>query len=154
MAKGFVYILVSPNSDYIKIGRTERPITERLRGINGGEAYAPHGPWDLSDFVHVTDCTVLETSMHRHFRERKVSVEGTNELFSVAPHEAREKLRVIGAPLRVDAQRTDQLFHNPKVTLFLFRLFQLSGLYGNLDIQGAWTLSVLPRTNGGRWFTL
>ena len=31
------YILVSPNSDYIKIGRTERPINERLRGVNGGE---------------------------------------------------------------------------------------------------------------------
>ena len=33
-------------------------------------------------------------------------------------------------------------------------LFQLSGLFGNLDIQGAWTLSVLPTTMGGRWFTL
>jgi hypothetical protein len=30
----------------------------------------------------------------------------------------------------------------------------LDGLYGNLDIQVAWTLSVLPQTNGGRWFTL
>jgi hypothetical protein len=27
-------------------------------------------------------------------------------------------------------------------------------LFGNLDIQGSWTLSVLPKTNGGRWFTL
>jgi hypothetical protein len=36
----------------------------------------------------------------------------------------------------------------------LYRLFQLSGLFGHLDIQGAWTLSVLPKTNGGRWFTL
>src|SRR5260370_42463827 len=27
-------------------------------------------------------------------------------------------------------------------------------LHVNLDIQGAWTLSVLPRTNGGRWFTV
>ncbi len=92
--------------------------------------------------------------MHRHFRERKVLVEGTNELFSVAPHEAREQLRLIGSPLRVGAQRTDELFHNREVSLFLYRLFQLSGLYGNLDIQGAWTLSVLPQTNGGRWFTL
>jgi hypothetical protein len=40
------------------------------------------------------------------------------------------------------------------VRLYLFKLFQLSGLYGSLDIQGAWTLSVLPKTNGGRWFTL
>lgn len=154
MPHGFVYILVSPNSDHIKIGRTERPISERLRGINGGEAYAAHGPWELSDFVHVTDCTVVESATHRHFSDRRVNVEGTNELFSVAPHEARKELRRISAPLRVDGERTDQLFHNSDVILFLFRLFQLSGLYGNLDMQGSWTLSVLPQTNGGRWFTL
>jgi hypothetical protein len=154
MPQGFVYVLVSPNSDYIKIGRTERPIGERLRGINGGEAYAPHGPWELSDFVHVTDCAIVESALHRHFRNRNVEIEGTRELFSVAPHEARERLRAISEPLRVDPQRTDQLFHNPDVSLFLFSLFQISGLYGNLDIQGAWTLSVLPQTNGGRWFTL
>jgi len=38
--------------------------------------------------------------------------------------------------------------------LYLYKLFQLSGLFGNLDIQGAWTLSLLPKTKGGRWFTL
>jgi len=154
MAQGFVYVLVSPNSDYIKIGRTERPIRERLRGINGGEAYASHGPWELSDFVHVKDCAVVEGAVHRYFRDRHASVEGTNELFGVAPHEAREQLRLISAPLRVDSERTDQLFNNSHVILFLHRIFQLSGLYGNLDIQGAWTLSVLPQTNGGRWFTV
>ncbi|WP_092180647.1 GIY-YIG nuclease family protein [Bradyrhizobium sp. cf659] len=154
MGQGFVYILISPNSDFIKIGRTERPIGERLRGINGGEAYAPHGPWELSDFVHVTDCAIVEMAAHRHFRDRNVKVEGTQELFSVPAREAREHLRSISGPLRVDHIRTDQLFGNPDVRLFLFRLFQLSGLYGNLDIQGAWTLSVLPQTNGGRWFTL
>lgn len=52
MAQGFVYILVSPNSNFIKIGGTERPISERLRGINGTESYADHGPWLLSDFLH------------------------------------------------------------------------------------------------------
>jgi hypothetical protein len=154
VAQGFVYILISPNSDFVKIGRTERPISERLRGINGGEAYAPHGPWELSDFVHVSDCTAVETAAHRHFRDRKVIVAGTNELFGVSPHEARKQLRLIGSPLRVDAERTDRLFQNRQVSLFLHNLFQLSGLYGNMDIQGAWTLSVLPQTKGGRWFTL
>jgi hypothetical protein len=38
--------------------------------------------------------------------------------------------------------------------LYLYKLFQLSGLFGNIDIQGAWTLSLLPKTKGGRWFTL
>jgi hypothetical protein len=122
MPQGFVYILVSPNSDHIKIGRTERPINERLRGVNGGEAYAPHGPWELSDFVHVTDCVVVEGALHRHFRDRNVKVEGTRELFNVAPHEAMERLRLISMPLRVDAEKTDQLFQNQHVILFLFHL--------------------------------
>src|ERR1700675_3593768 len=105
MPQGFVYVLVSPNSDYIKIGRTEQPIKERLRGVNGGEAYAPHGPWELSDFVHVTDCVGGEPALHRRFRDRNVPVERTRELFSVTPHEAREQLRSISKSLRVDAQR-------------------------------------------------
>jgi hypothetical protein len=33
MPQGFVYVLVSPNSNFIKIGGTERPIRARLCGI-------------------------------------------------------------------------------------------------------------------------
>jgi hypothetical protein len=62
--QGFVYILVSPNSSHIKIGGTERPISERLRGINGTESYAGHGPWELSDFLHVIDWPVVHAE-HR-----------------------------------------------------------------------------------------
>jgi hypothetical protein len=93
--------------------------------------------------------------MHRHFVDRNVrDAAGTRELFAVPPHEARIRLRLTDAALRVDHERTDQFFKNRNVRLYLFKLFQLSGLYGSLDIQGAWTLSLLPKTNGGRWFTL
>jgi T5orf172 domain-containing protein len=155
MPQGFVYVLVSPNSNYIKIGGTERPISERLRGINGTLSYSDHGPWELSDFLHVTDWRLVEGEMHRHFQERNVrDAVGARELFNIPPHEARQKLRLTDASLRVGHERTDDLFANRSVRLFLFRLFQLSGLFGNLDIQGSWTLSVLPKTKGGRWFTL
>ena len=155
MAQGFVYILVSPNSNFIKIGGTERPISERLRGINGTQSYAGHGPWQLSDFLHVTDRRLVEGGLHRHFQERNVQdVPGTQELFSVPPYEARRRLRDTDAALRIDYERTEQLFTNRDVRLYLYKLFQLSGLFGNLDIQGAWTLSLLPKTKGGRWFTL
>jgi hypothetical protein len=155
MAQGFVYILVSPNSNFIKIGGTERPISERLRGINGTEPYADHGPWQLSDFLHVTDWRLVEGGLHRHFQERNVrDVPGTQELFSVPPYEARKRLRDTDATLRIDHERTEQLFANRDVRLYLYKMFQLSGLFGNLDIQGAWTLSLLPKTKGGRWFTL
>ena len=93
--------------------------------------------------------------MHRHFAERNVrDIAGTRELFAVPPHEARTRLRQTDVVLRVDHEKTDKIFKNRSVGLYLFELFQLSGLYGNLDIQGAWTLSLLPKTNGGRWFTL
>jgi hypothetical protein len=155
MPQGFVYILVSPNSNYIKIGGTERPISERLRGINGTESYSDHGPWELSDFLHVTDWRLVEGEMHRHFQNLNIrDVAGTHELFGVPPHEAREQLQSTNGSLRVGYERTDELFADRSVRLFLFKLFQLSGLFGNLDIQGAWTLSVLPKTKGGRWFTV
>jgi hypothetical protein len=155
MAQGFVYILVSPNSDFIKIGGTERPISERIRGINGTDSYSDHGPWLLSDFLHVTDWRLVEGGLHRHFKERNVrDAPGTQELFSVPPHEARKRLRETDHALRIDHERTEQLFANRDVRLYLYKLFQLSGLFGNLDVQGAWTLSVLPKTKGGRWFTL
>jgi hypothetical protein len=155
MAQGFVYILVSPNSNYIKIGGTERPISERLRGINGTIPYAAHGPWQLSDFLHVTDWRLVEGGLHRYFRQRKIrEVPGAQELFNVPPYEARRELRATDTALRIDHEKTEQLFTNRDVRLYLYKLFQLSGLFGNLDIQGAWTLSLLPKTNGGRWFTL
>lgn len=155
MAQGFVYILVSPNSNFIKIGGTERPISERLRGINATESYAEHGPWQLSDFLHVTDWRLVEGGLHRHFHERNVHhVPRTQELFSVPPYEARQQLRDTDPRLRIDHERTEQLFSHREVYLYLYRLFQLSGLFGNLDIQGSWTLSLLPKTKGGRWFTL
>jgi hypothetical protein len=155
MPQGFVYVLVSPNSNYIKIGGTERPISERLRGINGTESYRDHGPWELSDFLHVTDWRLVEVEMHRHFQKHNVrDVAGTQELFNTPPHEAREKLQSTNSSLRVGHEKTEELFSDRSVRLFLFKLFQLSGLFGNLDIQGAWTLSVLPKTKGGRWFTL
>ncbi len=155
MAQGFVYILVSPNSSFIKIGGTERPIAERIRGINAAAGYSDLGPWQLSDFMHVTDWRLVENGLHRHFKGQTVlEVERTRELFRVPAHDARIKLRLTQNALRVGHDKTLQIFKNKDAGLFLFRLFQLSGLFGSIDLQGAWSLSLLPQTNGGRWFTL
>lgn len=103
----------------------------------------------------MTDWRLVEGQMHGHFRTNAVrEVTGTRELFSVPPHEARTRLRSTNSLLRIDHERTEQIFSNREVKLFLFRLFELSGLFGNVDIQGAWTLTLLPKTKGGRWFTL
>jgi hypothetical protein len=91
MPKGFVYILVSPNSNYIKIGGTEKPISERLRGINGTASYGDHGPWELSDFLHVTDWPLVEGQLHRHFQKNNIQdVVPVHASFSVCRHMKRE----------------------------------------------------------------
>jgi hypothetical protein len=129
--------------------------SKRLREINGTASYADHGPWELSDFLHVTDWQLVEKGLHRHFQKNQVrDAIGTRELLELPPHAAREQLRLTDVSLRVDLEKTDQVFQNRDLSLFLYRLFQLSGLFGSLDIQGAWTLSLLPSTAGGRWFTL
>src|SRR5580692_3288003 len=113
MAQGFVYILVSPNNNYIKIGGTERPIDARLRQINGTESYADHGPWALSDFLQVTDWQLVESRLHRHFQQQRIrDIAGTRELFNVSPHAAREQLRLTLGDLRVEHEKTLQLFEN------------------------------------------
>jgi T5orf172 domain len=117
--QGFVYILVSPNSSYIKIGGTERPISDRLRGINGTEFYADHGPWELSDFLHVTDWRLVEGAMHKHFAKNNVrNIAGTRELFAIPPHEARKRLRQTDVALRVGHDKTRKIFQNPELGLF------------------------------------
>jgi hypothetical protein len=155
MSQGFVYVLVSPNSSFIKIGGTALPIAKRLREINGTASYADHGPWQLSDFAHVIDWRLVESGLHRHFEARQIrDVMGTRELFNVSPHEARVQLRSVDDVLRVGHDTTLRFFTNRDLALYLYRLFHLSGLFGSLDIQGAWTLRLLTRTLGGTWFTL
>lgn len=155
MLQGFVYILVSPNCDFIKIGGTEHPITKRLKEINGTATYADHGPWQISDFLHVTDWQLVESGLHRHFHDKKIrDIIGTRELFAVPPYEARTQLRRVEDVFRVGHDLTQRAFNNHDLLLYLFQLFQLSGLFGSLDIQGAWTLRLFTKTSGGTWFTL
>ena len=156
MPQGFVYILVSPNSDYVKIGGTAHPIAKRLKEINGSVSYTGHGPWQISDFLHVTDWQLVEAGLHQHFRDRQIrDVIGTRELFNVSPHEARTQMRLsVDSVFRVDHETTLRFFQNRDLLNYVYRLFNLSGLFGSLDILGAWTLRLLTGTLGGTWFTL
>ena len=152
---GFVYILTSPNTQFIKIGGTAQSLAERLRGINGTESYAEHGPWEVSDFLQVTDWRLVESSLHAAFSEARITdIIGTRELFRIPPVTARDRLREVAPELRIGHAKTDTLFKSRNLHLYLHRLFEIAGLYGNLDIQGAWTLSLFPSTAGGRYFTL
>lgn len=155
MPRGLVYILTSRNSPFIKIGGTEQALCERMRGINGSTGYAEHGPWELSDCLEVVDWQLVERRMHRHFGDRQsIEFAGVRELFSVPPSEARQILQAVEPDLRIGHKKTELLFKDRDFQIYLFKLFEITGLFGNLDIQGAWVFSLYPSSVGGRFFTL
>jgi hypothetical protein len=155
MAKGHVYVLISPNCEYVKIGMTENPPAIRIRQINGSENYKWVGPWTLSDFREVYDCRAVELYLHSIFKARRVSDAGSaDELFRVAPAEVRHHLEKLDPGLLVRHDVVDKMFIEKDFVLYLQRLFQFSGLNNYLNLQGAWTFSLFPSTSGGRYFTI
>jgi Recombinase len=120
--------------------------------------YADRGPWELSDFLHVTDWPLVEGQMHRHFAANNIRhIAGTRELFSVPPHEARVRLRIADSVLRIGHERTGQI-----VELQHGRARWFSTLISHLPMhrshrppnaRGAFTIRILnflcPSTTGG-----
>jgi len=134
MAEGFVYILSSANSPYVKIGGTEFPPAIRLRAINTGSAYEERGPWLASDFRHVTDWRAVEHVLHgRNEDRRATSIAGTRELFDIPVSLARSQLEQIDPAYVVRKDEVDQLFQLRALALYLERIFRFAGLSSLLD---------------------
>jgi hypothetical protein len=152
---GHVYILVSPRSEYIKIGGTDYPPLKRIREINSTEPYKSLGPWTLSDFRQVTDWRKTEAFLHYMFRSKLVKhIEGQKELFMVSQHEVSEKLGQLDPKDILKKPKVDRLFQDEEFSQYIMKLFQFTGMLNWLDIQGAWTFVLFPKTGGGRYFTL
>ena len=155
MAEGFVYILSSANSPFVKIGGTEFPPAFRLRSLNSGSAYEDHGPWLASDFRHVTDWRAVERILHSRNEDRRVTtVAGTRELFDLPVSDARNHLEQIDPAYLVGKDEVDRLFHDRALALYLERIFRFAALETWLDTQGSWTLKLFPKTGRGRYFTI
>jgi hypothetical protein len=155
MAEGFVYLLTSPNSPYVKIGGTENPPAVRVREINGAAAYSAVGPWHLSDFRQVHDWRLVKAILHGEFGEQRVrDIESTRELFAVPASEVRRALAALPRDVLVRCDEVDRMFQMHDLALYLERLFRFAGLTSWLHMQGAWTLRLFPSTSGGRHFTL
>ena len=154
-ASGYVYVLTSPNSEYIKIGGTTMPPMKRINEINMTEPYKSHGPWSLYDFRGVTDWRVVEQALHYVFRSMSVhSIIGQRELFSINPHQASIQLDNIAPNTIVDKPKIDRMFMDTYFRDYLLRLFVFAGLEHWMDLQGGWTLSIFTSTVGGRYFTI
>ena len=155
MAEGFVYVLVSANSEFVKIGRTEKTPFHRLREINLSESYSGSGPWDVSDFRQVKDCAAVKSHLHRWFAHKRVrTVPGAEELFAVSPVEARKVLEEINEDMLVDRETVDKMMIDRDFSLYLQKLFKFTGLPAWLSVQGAWVFTLYPSTDGGAYFTI
>jgi hypothetical protein len=153
--EGHVYVLVSPVSEYVKIGGTDYAPLKRIKEINSCEPYKNLGPWSLHDFRQVADWRKVEYSLHYTFRSKLVkSISGQKELFAVAPVKVSKHLEQIDESLLLKKPKIDRMFQDQEFSSFLAKLFRYTAILNWLDLQGAWTLSLFPSTNGGRYYTL
>lgn len=153
--EGHVYILASPVCEYIKIGGTDYAPLKRIKEINSCEPYKSLGPWSLHDFRQVADWRKVEYQLHYTFRSNLVrSISGQKELFAVSPLEASKYLEQIDESLVLKKPRTDRMFQDQEFSSFLAKLFRFTAILNWLDLQGAWTFTLFPATNGGRYYTI
>jgi len=152
---GYIYILTSPNSDCIKIGKTIYPPLKRIKEINSDDPYKSIGPWSLFDFRQVSDINAVENNLHYTFRSKlNKTVKRQKELFEVTPHKASKLLNEINPDLLINKPKVDRLFENETFSTYLLHFFKFTGLMNWLDVQGAWTFSLFPATGWGRYFTI
>jgi hypothetical protein len=152
---GYIYILTSSKTEYVKIGGTNYPPLKRIREINSTEPYKSLGPWSLFDFRQVSDWRKVEYNLHYRFRSKKNNeIDGQMELFRVAPIEASKQLDKINPGDIINKPKVDRLFQDEQFCGYLMKLFNFTGLLNWLDIQGIWTLVLFPATSGGRYFTI
>lgn len=152
---GFVYILDSPNSEFIKIGGSDYPPPKRVKEINSCEPYKSIGPWSIFDFRQVTDWKKTESFLHYVFRSKLVKhIKGQKELFNINSHEAAEKLNCINPNEIIKKPKIDRMFNDEDFSKFILLLFSLTGLEHWIDFQGIWTFVLFPSTCGGRYYTL
>ncbi len=152
---GHVYVLVSPKAKFIKIGGTDYPPLKRIREINATEPYKSHGPWGLADFRQVKDWRKVEAFLHYCFKNKLTKkIAGQKELFQITLQEASKKLDQINPEEIIKKPKIDRMFQDKDFLEYIQKLFTFTGLMNWIDIQGAWTFVLFPRTSGGRYFTI
>ena len=96
-----IYFAVSPQfQGLVKIGRTDRDISERMGGLSGYglEGFAGVSSWSPSKkhVLVVDDNTVSEALLHRHFADLRVSDD--RELFAGSGYDRSEFFQSPGPP--------------------------------------------------------
>lgn len=148
-------MLSSPTCGFVKVGGTDYAPSKRIKEINSCEPYKSLGPWSLHDFRQVADWRKVEHQLHYTFRDKLVrSIPGQRELFAVSAAEASKSLEKIDESLVLKKPKIDRMFQDRDFAAFLAKLFRASAILNWIDFQGAWTLTLFPGTNGGRYYTI
>jgi hypothetical protein len=137
---GFVYLLVSRNCEFIKIGGTEFPPTKRVREINASVNYSAMGPWRLEDFREVSDWRKTESHLHFKFGAHRETQ--TRELFRIAPATVSQALQNLDPENILKRPVIDRMLQDTEFAKYIVKLFRFSGLLHFFEIQGAWTFSI------------
>ena len=107
-----IYFATSPQyPGMVKIGRTDRPVEERLQELSSSD-YGPVGEtgdsvWQAAEVIVVDDNVSAEAALHQHFADSRVSDE--RELFYSDDPEAmaEEALTVVDGQFLVDVVDPD-----------------------------------------------
>lgn len=89
----YVYVLINPEYDFVKIGKAVNP-QSRVKQINGAGTVSE---WTLYWAIPVTDDYKVEYLVHQHFADKRVSSDqgSDREFFEVTKEEAIEAITYI-----------------------------------------------------------
>nr|UOP05442.1 GIY-YIG nuclease family protein [Conchiformibius kuhniae] len=148
--QGYVYVLVSPNCDSLKIGGSDYPPFKRLKEINHSEPYKHWGKWELADFRQVRNWRKVKRSLHYAFRSRlNTRLPHQKELFRISLKEASDAFHAVDEDEIIGKPKVDRMFYDAPFRDYLQQLFVFAGLTHWLAYQGAWTFVLFPATEEG-----
>ncbi|MGE6017552.1 GIY-YIG nuclease family protein [Klebsiella pneumoniae] len=154
---GYVYILVSDKTPYIKIGGTDYLPEKRCKKINTQPPYCLYAPWRVADYRSVPDWHNVETWLHYLFRDSRVrTIANQKELFNVTPELAAHHLASLDQQPLTTKPKIDRLFHHQGLRDYLVKLFAIAGCEKWRHKEGVWVFSLFPGAHSGwsRYFTL
>jgi hypothetical protein len=93
MNKGFVYCLINnDHKDMVKIGRTTRSITRRLKEISRNTGVLSH--FKCEYYIEVEDCKIVEKEIH--YKHTNTRIKSNKEFFSGTPEDYIETFKKYG----------------------------------------------------------
>ncbi|HFZ8996697.1 TPA: GIY-YIG nuclease family protein [Citrobacter freundii] len=154
---GYVYVLQSIKTGYIKIGGTDYLPEKRCSEINKQVGYREFAPWTVVDFREVANWRAVEKYLHYIFRDSRVNnIAHQKELFAIKASDVFCRLEGMSARQIASRPKIDRMFHHQAMSDYLVKLFIMLRLDKRREQEGVWTFTLFPGANPGwaRFFTI